>query len=54
MRSPNFAIILGGILSIPFMLHNQILGTLIWVAVIFLLPYLSTRLAQHRARDHNT
>ena len=50
MRSPNFAIILGGILSIPVMLHNQVLGVLVWVAVIFIQPYLADRLARRSNR----
>lgn len=52
MRSPTFAILLGGIISIPVMLHSQVLGALVWVAVIFIQPYLADRLRRHTNRDH--
>lgn len=52
MRSANFAILLGGILSIPVMLRSPTLGMIVWVAVIFIQPYLATRLASRRnSRD---
>lgn len=55
MRNANFAIFLGAILSIPFMLHSPTLGMIVWVAVIFIQPYLASRLAARRnppSRDH--
>lgn len=55
MRSANFAILLGGIASIPFMFHSPTLGMIVWVAVIFAQPYLASRLAARRnrpPRDH--
>lgn len=50
MRSANFAIFLGGILSIPVMLHSPTLGMIVWVAVIFTQPYLASRLASRRSQ----
>lgn len=54
-RTANFAILLGGVAAIPFMVHSPTLGMIVWVAVIFAQPYLAARLAARRnppTRDH--
>lgn len=51
MGNANFAIFLGAVISIPVMLHNQALGALVWVAVIFTQPYAAKRLRNRNPRN---